>query len=184
MRIFPATEDGISFADSKGKGTQILRTSCDGAEGALFMMKFYSRPALVVLFAYLFFGASSARAQEDYWLQQKLEQLQQQQQLDQLQREQEQNQLQRQLNDMQPVERQQQLNELQQQIDQPQLEHQQNQLRQQQQLDQLREEERLNQPQRRQQFDQFQRNSFSNFSGNNSSINCRSSSRKCVSNRN
>src|SRR4029453_14394046 len=122
MRIFPATEDGISFADSKGKVTQILRTSCDGAEGALFMMKFYSRPGIVVLFAYLFFGASSARAQEDYWLQQKLEQLKQQQQLDQLQREQEQNQLQRQLNDMQPrpavpVERQQQLNELQQQID-------------------------------------------------------------------
>jgi serine kinase of HPr protein (carbohydrate metabolism regulator) len=69
--------------------TQILRTFCDGTEGALFMTRFYLRPAIVVLSVYLFFGASSARAQEDYWLQQNLEQLQQQQQLDQLQREQE-----------------------------------------------------------------------------------------------
>ena len=61
------------------------------------MTKFYSRPMIVVLSACLFFAARSAGAQENYRLQQNLDQLQQQQQIDQLQREQQQNQLQQRL---------------------------------------------------------------------------------------
>jgi hypothetical protein len=72
---------------------------------------------IVVVSAYLFFGASTAGAQEDFQFRQNLEQLQQHQQIDQLRREQEQNQLQQELNDIphqpgEPMERRQQLNDL------------------------------------------------------------------------
>jgi len=65
------------------------------------MTKLYSRPAIVVLAASLFFGANSASAQENYRFQQNLEQLQQQEQIDQLRREQQQNQLQQRLDEIQ-----------------------------------------------------------------------------------
>src|SRR4029434_5219836 len=128
------TDNGISFAHAKNSVTRIPRPHAKEPR-RLFMTKFYLRPVIVFLSAYLFFAVRSAGAQENYRLQQNLEQLQQQQQIDQPQRGQEINQLQQQLNEIprQPAEgmqRQQRLNELQQ-----------NQFRQQQQLDQLREQE-------------------------------------------
>ena len=97
------------------------------------MRKFYSRTAVVALFAYLFLWPSSAHAQSNYRFGQTLQQLQQEQQIDQFRREQEQDQLQ-QLNEIpgQPATgmRQLQLNDPQLQLDQLQLEQQQNQLRQ------------------------------------------------------
>src|SRR4030095_9189995 len=109
------------------------------------MRKFYSRAAIVVVSAYLFFGAGSVGNQGDFRVRQNLEQLPKDQQIDSLRREQEQNQLQQQLNDIphqpgEPVERQQQLNNLQQQLDQRQLAQQQNQLREQHQPHQFRED--------------------------------------------
>jgi len=63
------------------------------------MRKFYSRTAVVALFAYLFLWPSSAHAQSNYRFGQTLQQLQQEQQIDQFRREQEQDQLQ-QLNEI------------------------------------------------------------------------------------